>query len=49
MSTPAHNQEYVSPSVLLNQNAKLLVKFINKANKCKKFTYSEYRECRLKI
>jgi len=30
---PSHVQEYTSPAVQLNQNAKLLVKFINKSNK----------------
>jgi hypothetical protein len=29
----SHGQEYTSPAVVLNQNAKLLVKFINKSNK----------------
>jgi hypothetical protein len=29
----SHVQEYTSPAVQLNQNAKLLVKFINKSNK----------------
>jgi hypothetical protein len=47
MTTHSLKPEYVSPSVELNQNAKLLVKFINKTNKGTFFLISDLKDYRL--